>query len=174
MNSRDRLNRIEPHQAQKHWSTPHKQGLISQVDLISQNTGLTNGSRYPKRRLFQQNHIPPTTAYRILKNPDPRRLHNSRIRPETRGRRSKITPADLRYMELIVQRSGKEGRVLSWKALGIEAGLDVSAETIRRAMGSMAYRRCIACQKSFVTFNIAVRRVEWCRTMLSRYPELED
>ena len=175
MDTDSQLHDLEPHQAQKHWSTPHKQRLKSQVALLERaKLSAPDGRLYPKTRLFKLNDIPTTTAKRILKEPDPRRLHNSQIRKETRGRRSKITPQDIRYMELIIQRTGQEGRVLSWQSLGIEAGLDLSGETIRRAMGSLHYRRCLACRKSWVSPDLADRRVTWARDMLQKYPEPKD
>lgn len=159
------------HIPQTHWTTPQKVRLKSQVELAqTQNLQTEKGHTLSKTQLFTSNGIPPRTAYRILSQPDPRRLGNSRIRKETRGRPSKITQRDLRALEHIIQSSGQEGRLLSWEGLAIEAGIEASARTIQRAMGTMAYRRCIACQKSWISPSLATKRLQWAKDMLLKYP----
>ena len=141
------------HVPRTHWTTPQKTRLKSLVELIKSE----RGTPHPKSQLFANNHIPPRSGYRILSQ-DPRRLGYSRIRKEAFGRRKKIIEGDLRAMEYIIQSSGQEGRLLSWEGLAIEAEIEASTWTIRRAMGTMHYRRCIACQKSWVSPNLAAKR----------------
>ncbi len=81
-----------------------------------------------------------------------------------------LTERDLQTLEFIVRRHGQDGRVLSWEGLAEEAGLNVSGRTIQRAMGTMDYRRCIACQKSWVMPSLAARRLKWASDMLAKYP----
>ena len=64
---------------------------------------------------------------------------------------------------------------MTWDTLGYEAGLvNVSARTIQRAMGSLHYYKCVACQKGWVSKDLAKRRLEFAKTMLSRYPNPVD
>jgi hypothetical protein len=53
-------------------------------------------------------------------------------------------------MERIIEDCDAEGRSMSWDTLAYELGLDVSTQTIRRAMGTLDYHKCIACRKGWV------------------------
>jgi|SRR5450432_2893682 hypothetical protein len=77
-------------------------------------------------------------------------------------------------MEQILENEGIEARGLTWQQLGTEVGLDVSGRTVKRALGAMAYHKCIACKKGWVNRQTAEKRVEHARIMLERYPRPED
>src|SRR5690606_27835429 len=47
--------------------------------------------------------------------------------------------------------SSYQGRILSWRKLGRDCGLDVSSDTIRRALNRVGYHRCKACKKPFIS-----------------------
>lgn len=164
------MNPTGEHVPGTHWTTPQKVRLKTEVE-ISQclNSESERGNPYSKSQLSSNNGIPSRTAYRILSQPDPRRLGNSRIRKETRGRHSKISKRGVRAMEHIIQSCGQEGRILSWEALGPEAGIEASSRTIQRAMDTMQYRR-IACQKSWVSPSLAAKRLQRAKDMLAKYP----
>ena len=61
-----------------------------------------------------------------------------------------------------------------WEQLGFEAGVDCSGRTIKRAMGTMNYHKCIACKKGWVNPSLAKVRKEYSTVMLERYPEAKD
>jgi hypothetical protein len=63
---------------------------------------------------------------------------------------------------------------MTWETLGYEAGLDVSARTIQRAMGTRDYHKCVACRKAWISKDLGERRKAWATTMLQRYPKPED
>jgi hypothetical protein len=164
------MNPTGEHVPGTHWTTPQKVRLKTEVEISQRlNSESERGNPYSKTQLFSNNSIPPRTAYRILSQPDPRRLGNSKIRKETRGRHSKISKRGIRAIEYIIQSCGQEGRILSWEALGLEAGIEASGRTIRRALGTMQYRRCIACQKSWVSPSLAAKRLQWAKDMLAKY-----
>lgn len=50
-------------------------------------------------------------------------------------------------MEVVLETEGIEARRFAWEQLGNEVGLDCSGRTVQRAMGTMNYQKCIACQK---------------------------
>ena len=77
-------------------------------------------------------------------------------------------------MEKILEEEGMEARGLTWEQLGYEVGLDCSERTVKNAMGTMDYHKCIACRKGWVTPSTAKRRVEWVTVMKERYSEKED
>jgi hypothetical protein len=77
-------------------------------------------------------------------------------------------------MERMIEDSNIKGRSMSWDTLAYESGLDVSTRTIRRAMGTLDYHKCIACRKGWVNQETAKRRVEYATLMLDRYPYKKD
>jgi hypothetical protein len=56
----------------------------------------------------------------------------------------------------------------------MEVGLDVSINTIKRTMGTLDYRKYIACQRDWISPKTAVRRLEYAKIILARYPDTED
>ena len=133
----DPLEPLEPlnHIPQKHWDTPSKSRLKTSANLLEQFSQSSPGAPYfSRRQLFQQLQVPEASGRRIIKQNDPRRLHNSNTRPETRGREHALTERDIRHLELILWQSGFDGRSLTWKSLAFEANLDISERTVRRVM----------------------------------------
>ena len=77
-------------------------------------------------------------------------------------------------MEEILENCGIEGRSLTWQQLGTEAGIEASGRTIRRAMETMDYHKCTACQRGWVSPSAAANRVVFAKKMLEKYPRPED
>lgn len=77
-------------------------------------------------------------------------------------------------MEQIIETERIAGRALAWEQLGLEAGVEACPKTIKNTMGTLDYRKCIACQKGWVTKEMAEGRLEYARCMLERYPEPQD
>jgi hypothetical protein len=78
-------------------------------------------------------------------------------------------------MDRILQDYRIDGRILTWEQLGHEAGLEgISGRTIRRHIGTIGYRKCLACRKGWVSTQTAQNRVNFASLMLSRYPEAKD
>ncbi len=61
--------------------------------------------------------VPNSTGHHILTESSARRRHNKPDKPETRGRKSIVTPEQLREMEQILETEGLEGRGLTWQQL---------------------------------------------------------
>jgi len=161
------------HVPNTHWDTPHKAALQAQAKLVETEALYDiNGKPFTRSRLFTQQRVPPTSGYRITNSDDPRRLGHSEIRKETRGRKSHFTKRDERAVEFVLWREGYKGRVLSWDALALEAGVDASGRTVRRHLRQKDYRRCLACQRSWVAPALAETRVRFACEMLAKYPTL--
>ena len=130
----DNLSSINmSHIPNKHWATPHKAALQAQAKLIkSENLYDANGNAITCRQLFTQQRVPPTTGYRIINSRDPHRLAHSETRSETRGKKTQFTERDTRTVERVLWKCGWNGRVLSWDALALEAGVNISGRTVRR------------------------------------------
>jgi hypothetical protein len=76
---------------------------------------------------------------------------------------------DIRNLDRIIQ-EGFEAQALTWEALGWEAGLEVSGDTVKRALGLMEYSKCIACQKGWVNRSLGKKRKEFAEAMKTRFP----
>lgn len=74
-----------------------------------------------------------------------RRCHNDASQEESRGRKSVISPEKIYEMERILETEGIETRAYTWEQLGYEVGLECSGRTIKKAMGTIDYHKCIAC-----------------------------
>jgi hypothetical protein len=129
---------------------------------------------HSKPDVFSHFGVRKRSGWAILANEHPRRRHNDLLRKETRGKPSKIPNQDIAKMDRILQSYGMDGRVLTWAQLGYEAGLEVSGRTVQRHMGTMDYRKCLACKKGWILKATAKNRVSFASTMLVRYPERES
>lgn len=110
----------------------------------------------------------------MLTNEAPRRHHNDPFTSEARGRPPKLTNDDISKMDRILQTYGMDGRTLTWDQLGFEAGVEnVSGRTIHRAIGTMGYRKCLACKKGWISEETAKHRAKWADTQLRRFPHEE-
>jgi hypothetical protein len=93
---------------------------------------------------------------------------------ERRGRKPKLSVEQLREADRFLQDYGFEARVLTWQQLAFELGFDVHGDTLRSALGSMNYHKCIACTKGWVSKKLAKSWVHFCETCLALKPKPED
>lgn len=77
-------------------------------------------------------------------------------------------------MKCIIKDCNVDGRSMSWRTLGNEAGLDVSGRTVQRAIGTMGCHKCTACHKDWVNTATVGRRKAYAEAMLHRYPMQMD
>ena len=149
-----------------HHPTPKKAQIIGTV-------GFLHDHKIPfyKADIFRHFGISSRRGWQILHDGRERR----HLETETRGRKKLLTPADLLAMESIIWQYGFEARALSWQGLALEAGISgISSRTIERAMGTLNYRKCIACEKGFVSPSSAKRRVRDAQLALQYRPRPED
>jgi transposase len=153
---------------QQQQPTPQRARIQGTIDYFR-----ARGIKGRTADVFRFNGVTHATGYRILKR-NSRTLHNDNSLEESRGRKSLISKDKLKEMEYILETEGIAARAMTWQQLGLEVGLDVSGRTIQRALGSLEYSKCIACQRGWVNAKTAVRRLEWAKFMLNRYPSAED
>lgn len=103
-----------------------------------------------------------------------RRRHNDPSKEEIRGRKSLVSLEEIGEMERILETEGIEARAYTWEQLGYELGLECSGRTIRKAMGTMEYHKCIACRRGWVNEKTRKDRLEYATVMLQRYPNPKD
>jgi hypothetical protein len=79
-------------------------------------------------------------------------------------------------MEDLIWAAGYEARTLTWSTLALEAGVDCDCHprTIQRALGTLGYRKCIACEKRWVSPLSAARRLVDAKKALELRPRPED
>ncbi|KAF2675596.1 hypothetical protein K458DRAFT_425360 [Lentithecium fluviatile CBS 122367] len=131
------------HPGYTHHSTPQKSRILGAVAFLD-----TKGITGQKASVFRANGVSKARGWAILAAGEERRRLGQESRgEETRGRPPLISPEDLRRMERIIEDLDAEGRSMSWETLAYESGLEVSARTVKRAMGTLDYHKCIACRK---------------------------
>lgn len=123
--------------------------------------------------IFRACQVSKTRGYKIVKSFD-RKFHNEF--EKTRGRKKILTPEDLDKIEKLLWSEGFEARRLTYSQLLPAAGIDkeVCNRTLRRALGTRDWRKCIACPRSFVSREHAEQRVEFARRSLEKRPAKED
>jgi transposase len=99
---------LEAHDAQHHHPTLNKAKIQGAVEFCEK----MNISYY-KEDVFRTFNVPRETGYRILRSGSARRTHNQPDHVETRGRKSVISPAQIREMEKILEEDGMEARGLT-------------------------------------------------------------
>ena len=105
---------------------------------------------HSKEDVFRFNAVSHRQGWAIISEGSKDRRHQNTGEGERRGRKPLLSSKDIRNLDRIIQEEGFEARALTWEALGWEAGLEVSGDTIKRALGSMEYSKCIACRKGWV------------------------
>ncbi len=85
-----------------------------------------------------------------------------------------ISLKKIREMEHILEMEGIEAGACTWDQLGFEVGLECSGRTVKRAIGTMEYHKCIACRRGWVNEKTAKDRLSWATNMLQKYPHPED
>ncbi len=145
----------------QHHDTPTKAGIRSVVDYLD-----SHGIKHPKEQVFKHFGVSITQGYDILNDITSRRHHNNPESSESRGRKTIITREQIKEMERILENEGITGRALTWEQLGMEAGVEASGRTIQRTMQTMDYRKCIACQKGWVSKDMAARRLKFAKVSI--------
>lgn len=115
------------------WTTPKRSRALALLD-----------EGFSLREVSQRTGVPKSTVEGWKKDPHSRRPHHRSGRPHL------LTPRDIRHLIKILRKNW-EGRKLSWRKLGKEAGLNVSGRTVKRALASEGYTRCKACKKPFIS-----------------------
>ena len=68
-----------------------------------------------------------------------------------------------------METEGIEARSYTWEEWGFETGLECSARTVQRAMGTMVYHKCIVCRRVWVNEKTVKDRMNWASFMLERF-----
>lgn len=166
MAERPRVPPLEGHEHEHEDNTPDR-AAVKAVASFNKAQGI----KYSKTQLFKHFNVPTRTGWRLL-SANPSRLTPGQKDP--RGRKSKITNAQIIGMHELLQSEGFDARSWNWQQLGQAVGLEASGHTIQHAIGSMDYHHCTSCQSMWVSEIISRDRVSFARFMLERYPEPND
>ncbi|KAF1809503.1 hypothetical protein P152DRAFT_461448 [Eremomyces bilateralis CBS 781.70] len=165
------IERLKKNASHRHYTTPEKACLRGEVEHeTARRRQYGFETAHSNTAIFKRNRVPRSSAYRILKSyKDDRRISDQ----ETRGRKPLIPPTKLAALDTLVESMDYEDRTISWDGLAYEADIDCSPRTIKKAMETMDYHKCIACRKAWVSTQLAAKRVEYAKKMLSKYPTPE-
>ena len=154
-----------------HHDTPKKAQLRGTISFLE-----SERIPYFKSHVFRHFDIPRRSGYRVLAEENARRHHNDPDVEEKRGRKLLLSSEDVQAMEKLIWDHGYEARTLTWTSLLHAAGIEKTCHTrtVQRAMGTLDYRKCIACPKRWVSQASAQKRVEYAQIMRKRYPKPED
>ncbi|KAI1751710.1 hypothetical protein F4782DRAFT_503992 [Xylaria castorea] len=145
--------------------TPEKTALRTLVKFRDDhNLQITN------KALFEYTGVTHATGYRVLKST------NRRLCDETRGRPRALTEAHIDQIIEFIEREGWEARCLPWINLCDAAGLEFptlskppSVPTIRKALYTRGWKKCVACSKYWTCEDVAQKRDCWAREQLEKH-----
>ncbi|OAQ59377.1 HMG box protein [Pochonia chlamydosporia 170] len=148
----------------KHGDTPQKAMVRGTISYLE-----SQGLPVNKSAIFRHFELSRSQGYAALSSARSKR--NDPEWEETRGRPSKISSEDQQKMENILWDEAYENVYLNWAGLAKHSGveMDFNSRTMHRAMGTMGYRRCLACGRGWVNRRVRERRVEWARKMLDTF-----
>lgn len=133
------------------------------------------GQPYYLNDIFRSCGVTKRTGYRILERSN-WRFQNVEGNEETRGRTSLLTQEDLDRIGQMIWDNGFEARELQYSRILAAAGIDKEASdrTLRRALQTRDWRKCIACPRAWVSPAVAEQRVEFTRKSLEMRPAKKD
>ncbi|KAL0939836.1 HMG box protein [Colletotrichum truncatum] len=131
---------------------------------------------YFKSRVFEHAGVSHRQGWQILNEGRARRHNGDTQTTERRGRKKVLSKEDLQAMEDLVWSRDFEAAALTWQSLAWEAGIHTSCSwrTIQRAIGTLGYRKCITCDKGWVSSDTAARRVKDAQVALEKRPRPQD
>ncbi|KAI9158015.1 hypothetical protein HJFPF1_06000 [Paramyrothecium foliicola] len=158
----------------QHFDETVKKAVISAMVRGTISYLESQGLPVNKTSIFKHFELSRSQGYAALNIPPSRR--NDPEWEETRGRPRQIPEADRRRMEAVLWDERYEDANLNWERLAREAGVEASCNprTLHRAMGTLSYRRCLACPRSWTGTRHRERRREHARRMLEALPHPGD
>ncbi|KDN61748.1 hypothetical protein CSUB01_12427 [Colletotrichum sublineola] len=155
----------------QHHDTPKKSQRLGIISYLEKEK-----LPYFKNHVFDHVGVSKRQGWDIISKAKARRHHNDPSTPETRGRKKLLNTHDIQQMEKTLWTRGFEARALTWQALAVESGVYVSCgwRTIQRAMGTHGWRKCVACDKGWVSKETAARRVRDAKKALELRPNPQD
>uniref|UniRef100_A0A8H7N5Q7 Tc1-like transposase DDE domain-containing protein n=1 Tax=Bionectria ochroleuca TaxID=29856 RepID=A0A8H7N5Q7_BIOOC len=131
---------------------------------------------YFKTDLCSHFEIPRRTGYRILESVSTRTRHNNPGLPETRGRKRKLSEADLDRLEDFCDEEEFEATSITWEGVAIEAGLeaDVCGRTLQKAAQTRQLYKRLAQQVEFKNQQEYTRRFEYAKEALYKRPKPQN
>lgn len=158
-----------PHEWHTEYTTPQKAKVQGTIEYLE-----AKGLPYSKADVFRHFQVSKSAGWEIIKEGTSARRLDTIVEYNPRGPSRQISIQKIREMEEILENEGIEGRGYTWEQLGTEVGLEVSGRTVKRALQSLEYHKCVACRKGWVNRQTAEKRVEHARIMLEQYPEPKD
>jgi hypothetical protein len=158
----------------KHFDETYKKAMISAMVRGTISYLESQGLPVNKTSIFKHFELSRSQGYAALNIPPSRR--NDPEWEETRGRPRQIAESDQRKMELLLWDERYADANLNWERLAREAGVEAACNprTLHRAMGTLSYRRCLACPRSQTAVKLRERRKEHARRMLEAMPHPHD
>ncbi|KAI5463539.1 hypothetical protein BGZ63DRAFT_381682 [Mariannaea sp. PMI_226] len=148
----------------KHGDTPKKAMVRGTISYLE-----SQGLPVNKSAIFRHFDLSRSQGYAALSVPASKR--NDPEWEETRGRPSKISDEDQKKMEGVLWDDAYDNVNLNWSGLAKEAGvqMECNARTLHRTMGTLSYRRCLSCARTWTHKKLREKRTEYVRKMLETY-----
>lgn len=109
------------------------------------------------REISRVTGVPFKSVQNIIKSGSARRSQKGRT-----GRPPKLSPRDVRRLIFEAGRSW-DTRRMSLTALAADVEIEASRNTIKKALASVGYHRCVACRRPFINKKQQKQRLQWAK-----------
>jgi hypothetical protein len=146
--------------------TPRKNRILGYIDCCQ-----INGLKWTKVGVAKLYKVHRMQVDYAIKNPHPHTKKNSELK---KGNARKITDKDLDAVERFIEETESDSHSVNWYDIVYRLDLNVTGGHLSKVMKPRQIATYMTTEKTLVLAKLAARRVEWCKTMLARYPKKED
>jgi hypothetical protein len=146
--------------------TPRKNRILGYIDCCQ-----INGLKWTKVGVAKLYKVHRMQVDYAIKNPHPHTKKNSELK---KGNARKITDKDLDAVERFIEETESDSHSVNWYDIVYRLDLNVTGGHLSKVMKPRQIATYMTTEKTLVLAKLAARRVEWCKTMLARYPKKEE
>ncbi|KAK3167920.1 hypothetical protein OEA41_004366 [Lepraria neglecta] len=146
-----------------------------------QNSKVQGAHEYlvAKGEIFDFFRVQERSGYKFIEDGAPSRTRkNQEGVNETRGRKSKLSGADIRETDHLLEETGLpqiEARGMYWGAITWTLDLDGSGPTLQPTIrDAITYSKYVSALKEFLPEPLEEKRREWAKIMYAKYRNPED
>lgn len=146
--------------------TPKKNRIIGAAQFAA-----SKGLKYTRKDLATEFKVTTNQVDYALKSTSQRTQKASEIKAENH---KILSERDLDRVEAWLENADFDGHALNWDELAINFDLPITGQTLQQRFNQRNIFSFVACDKPWIPEKQAAKRVDWCKTMLQRYPNPED
>ncbi|KAL2053609.1 hypothetical protein ABVK25_006262 [Lepraria finkii] len=157
----------------KKYDTPRKAKVQGAYEYL-----VAKGIPFKDTELFDYFDVEKRAGYRFIAEGEPSRtIRNQEGYNKTRGRPNKLTGADVRETDHLLEENhlDMEAKGMPWDAISWTMDFEVSGHTLQRTMrDALTYSKHLSALKEHLPEPLRQKRKKWAGDMYAKYPKPED